>query len=394
MAGSSGTTAFNPGNADLVLAAFRRIGIRSSEIANEHMLSAKMCMNLVQSSWSNMGVNLWRVDLQTVPLVQGVATYGVPTDTVMVLDAYIRLFAMGSPINLSPQFSTTTSSPSITITYPANGLSVGNWVNVVIPVAVGGLIIYGFYLVASVLDSNNFTIDAGENATGTVVSGGIVPEFNTLSSSVVVTVTLSNHGYLSGQSFVIQVSTYVGGITLFGSYTITSVIDANNFTINAASAATSMGAVSENSSLAQLVGQNTSAQPVDRVLNPISRTDYASLPDKIQQGFPTTMWFDRLINPTLTLWEVPDGNGPYELLYYRVSQIQDESPTMGQTPNIPYRFITALVADLAWYLAMEWNPAAEPQRKMDADAQRALAMSEDRERVPLYADPDMSSYFQ
>lgn len=390
---SSNTTSFNPSNADLTLTAFRRVGVRSSAITNEHMVSARMAINLVQAAWSNMGVNLWRVDLQTVPLVQSVATYGVPSDTVMVLDAYIRIFALGSPVNESPAFTTTTSSSSVTVYLPASGLSVGNWVSIVIPVSVGGLIIYGLYQVNSVLDSNHFTIIAASNATGSITAGGLVPLFTTTQGSATVNVLLNNHGYLAGQSFLVQVATTIGGITILGSYTIPSVVDANNFTITASSPATSSQNISENNGQAQITPQNTSAQPVDRILNPISRTDYASLPDKVQQGFPTTMWFDRLINPTLTLWEVPDGNGPYELLYYRVSQLQDESPTMGQTPNIPYRFLDALVSDLAWYLAKEWNPQIEMQRKEDADIARALAMAEDRERVGLYVTPDFSSYY-
>lgn len=390
---SSGLTAFNPSNADIALTAFRRIGIRSSEITNEHMVSARMAVNLVQSSWTNMGVNLWRVDLVSVPLVQGITTYGVPSNTIMMLDAYIRIFPMGSTFNTPPVFWTTATSQSVKITWNANGLSVSNWINVVIPVSVGGLIIYGFYQVTSVLDSNDFTITASSNATGSVSGGGAVPIFTTQQNLQVVNVLLNDHGYLAGQSFVVQVSTTIGSISLYGTYTITSVIDANNFTIQSTYPASSSQTISENSGQAQLVGQNTTADPVDRVLNPISRTDYSSLPDKAQQGFPTTFWFDRLINPTVTLWQVPDGNGPYELLYYRVMQIQDESPTMGQTPDIPYRFITALVSDLAWYLAMEWNPQVEAQRKMDADTQRALAMAEDRERVPLFVDPDFQSYF-
>jgi hypothetical protein len=390
---TSGTVAFSPSNSDITLTAFRRVGIRASAITNEHMVSARMAVNLVQSTWANMGVNLWRVDLQTIPLVQGVTTYNVPADTVMVLDAYIRLFSMGSPVNQAPNFSTVINTPTVTVNLPANGLSVSNYLNIVIPVSVGGLILYGFYQVVSVLDSNNFTITAASNATSTVNNSGAVPVFTTAANSQVVNVHLANHGQLSGQSFVVQVATTLGGITLFGSYTITSIVDANNFTLNAAYQASSIATLAENSGNAQLVGQNTSADPVDRVMNPISRTDYSALPDKFQQGFPTIMWFDRLLQPTLTLWQVPDGNGPYALLYYRVSQIQDAAQTMGQTPDIPYRFLEAMTADLAWFLAKEWNPAIEAQRKADADMARALAMAEDRERVPLYLDPDFSGYF-
>ena len=391
--GFSGTTSFSPSNSDIVLTAFRRIGIRSAEITNEHMVSARMAMNLVQAAWSvRQGPNLWRVDLQTVPLVQGITTYAVPSDTTMVLDAYIRLFSMGDPYNAPPAFTTTASSTTVTVYWPANGLSVPDWINIVIPISVGGIVLYGFYQVTSVVDSNSFTITAANAASSPISFGGDVPVFTTTAASEVVNVTFNNHGYLSGQAFVVQVATTLGGITLYASYTITSVIDANNFTINAAYPASSSTSLAENSAQAQLVGQNTSAQPVDRVLNPISRTDYSALPDKTLQGFPTVMWFDRLINPSLTLWQVPDGNGPYELLYYRVSQLQDANPSMGQTPNVPYRGLEALTCDLAWFLAKEWNPSIEAVRKQDAMEAWAMFASDDRERVPLYLDPDFSSY--
>lgn len=392
---TSGTTAFNPSNADITLTSFRRVGIRASAITNEHMVSARMAMNLVQSVWSVQGgVNLWRVDLQTIPLVQGVTTYNVPADTTMVLDAYIRLFPMGDPVNQTPDFSTVINTPTIIVNLPANGLSVSNYLNIVIPVSVGGLILYGFYQVASVLDSDNFTITAANNATSTVNNTGAVPVFTTSVGSEVVNVQLNNHNFLSGQSFVVQVATTLGGITLFASYTITSIIDSNNFTINSPYPASSIATLAENGGDAQLTGQNTSADPVDRVMNPISRTDYSALPDKYQQGFPTIMWFDRLLLPTLTLWQVPDGNGPYALMYYRVTQIQDAVQTMGQTPDVPYRALECLTAYLAYFLAKEWNPAIEAVRKQDAVEAWALFASDDRERVPLMLTPDFSSFYQ
>lgn len=392
--GLSGTTTFSPSNADIVLTAYRRIGIRAAEVTNEHMISARMALNLLQSSWVNMGVNLFTVDLQTIPLVQAVTTYSVPSDTIMVLDAYIRQFDMGSPYNATPAFTTTLNSTTVKINWPNNGLSVPNWINVIIPVSVGGLIIYGFYQVNSVLDVNNFTILASSAATSSAGPSGAVPVFTTAANSATVSVTLANHGQLAGQPFVVQVATTLGGITLFGTYPITSIIDANHFTITSAYAAGFIATLAENSGHAQLTAQNLTAQPVDRVMNPISRTDYSALPDKLQQGFPTVMWFDRLLSPTLTLWQVPDGNGPYELLYYRSSQIQVENPQTGQMPAIPYRFLEALTSDLSWFLAKEWAPALEAQRKMDADMARSLAMAEDRERVGLFLDPDFSSYYQ
>ena len=52
---------------------------------------------------------------------------------------------------------------------------------------------------------------------------------------------------------------------------------------------------------------STGANPIDRLILPVSRTEYASYANKSQQGFPTVFWFDRLLSPTVTLWPVPNG---------------------------------------------------------------------------------------
>jgi hypothetical protein len=81
---------FNPTGAEFVLAAFGRIQVRPTELTQSHMFNARMALNFVLSEWSNTQPNLWEVDLQTMPLTQGVATYSVPNPTVMILDLYIR----------------------------------------------------------------------------------------------------------------------------------------------------------------------------------------------------------------------------------------------------------------------------------------------------------------
>lgn len=86
---TTGTYDFNPNLGEIVLYAFNLIGVRNTSILQEHMESAKMATNMMLSSWSNKGVNLWKVDLVTKPLVLGQSTYPVDPSTVMILDAYI-----------------------------------------------------------------------------------------------------------------------------------------------------------------------------------------------------------------------------------------------------------------------------------------------------------------
>lgn len=82
---------FQPSLGEIVLNAFSRIQVRPTEITPSHMFQARMSANLILSEFSNRQPNLWEVDLQTMPLTQGVETYSVPAPTVMILDLYLRV---------------------------------------------------------------------------------------------------------------------------------------------------------------------------------------------------------------------------------------------------------------------------------------------------------------
>jgi hypothetical protein len=224
---TSGTYAFNPSLGEIVLYAYQNIGIRPTSVLQEHMESARMAANMMLARFSNQGVNLWAVDLVTVPLIEGQGTYAVDGNTIMVLDAY-----------------TTTGSG------------------------------------------------------------------------------------------------------------------------------------------------------IDRVIMPISRTEYASYPNKAQQGFPTSYWFDRLISPTITLWPVPDGSSATTLKYYRVRQIQDANLQNGENAEIPYRWLECFADGLAYRLARIWSPQMAQMLKAQADESYQIAAMQDVETVPTYISPMLGGYFR
>lgn len=134
--------------------------------------------------------------------------------------------------------------------------------------------------------------------------------------------------------------------------------------------------------------------PTDRIVFPISRSEYAALPNKAAQGFPTQFWYDRQISPTLTLYLTPDGNGPYTLFYYRWRQIQDATVANGVNPEIPNRFLDALVAGLAHRMARIYAPKLELARKMDFQEAWAIAAKQDVENVQLYVAPALMGYYR
>lgn len=87
---TSGTYNFAPSLGEVVLNAYARIGVRRTEILQTHLSDARTEANLLLAKISNLQPNLWTVDQQAVPLLQGSATYSVPAETVMILDVFIR----------------------------------------------------------------------------------------------------------------------------------------------------------------------------------------------------------------------------------------------------------------------------------------------------------------
>ena len=227
---SSGTYTFEPTVGSLVINAYGRIGIRRTEIEVEHLSDAALEANLLLQEWSNRGVNLWEVDLQSVALSAGVATLTLAESTVTVLDAYI------------------------------------------------------------------------ETSSGSATTG--------------------------------------------------------------------------------------------RILFSISRSEYASYPNKLIEGFPTSFWLNRVKPPTLTLWPVPDVSGAYTLKYYRMRAAQDANLANGETIDLPDRFVEAFVAGLAHRLARHYAPNLEAARKTDAQEAWNLAGGADVESVPIYISPQLSSYYR
>lgn len=225
---TSGTFQFYPSTAEIVVAAYRRCQMHRTELVDTHWADALIEFNALQTVINDLGPNLAQVDLQSVALTQGVATYSVPAETITILDMYLRY-----------------SSPAI-----------------------------------------------------------------------------------------------------------------------------------------------------DRYMWPISRTEYDSIPNKAQQGFPNQYWFDRLISPTFTLYFVPDGNGPYTIYYHRFRQIQDATYTGALNPEVPNRAIDALIAGLAHRLARIYKPELEPARKIDAKEAFDIYAKQDTENVPLYIQPAMSGYYR
>lgn len=226
----SGTTNFAPTVGGMTINAFARCGIRRTMLTAEHMADAQDSTNLLLSAWSNLLPELWAVELRTEPLLDGVASYTLSSDMILILDAY-----------------------------------------------------------------RSFT------------SGGVT---------------------------------------------------------------------------------------TDILMVPISRSDYASFPDKTQEGAPSVYWLERLIIPQVKIWQVPPDD-TYTFKYYCVRQLSDANLAGGQNPEIPYRFFEAFAAGLAAKLAQIYAYDRWPALEMAAGKAWTIASQQDEEMgVPLMIAPGISGYWR
>jgi hypothetical protein len=128
----------------------------------------------------------------------------------------------------------------------------------------------------------------------------------------------------------------------------------------------------------------TGVNQTDTALERISVSTYAQQTNKNTQGRPTQIFVQRLPTETrITLWPVPDLTTPYTLLFFRLKGIDGLSSGVGSSvSSVPPRFVPALVAGLAYYVAMKKPEAAQrvAALKQEYEFQFSLAAGEDEER--------------
>jgi hypothetical protein len=160
--------------------------------------------------------------------------------------------------DFAPNFTTTAASSTVKIT-DANIANVTVYDSVLFntPVAIDGLILSGIYPIVSITGVTSYTITAAANAVAGVTGGGAVPTFTTVSGSAIVQVNLAAHGLTVGTGFahqiVFPIATTGNGVTISGSYTVSSVVNANAFNITVQNQANASTTFSMNGGNAELV---------------------------------------------------------------------------------------------------------------------------------------------
>lgn len=151
----------------------------------------------------------------------------------------------------------------------------------------------------------------------------------------------------------------------------------------------------------------------DLSINRISESTYSTIPNKNTTGRPIQVWINRqsgatypdtptniVAHPTINIWPAPNQGTeaqPYfTFVYWRLRRIQDAGGGVS-TPDIPFRFLTCMVAGLAYYLSMKL-PNIDMQRalalKQEYEQQFQLAAEEDREKANIRFVPRSMSYYR
>ena len=99
--------------------------------------------------------------------------------------------------------------------------------------------------------------------------------------------------------------------------------------------------------------------------------------------------------PSVNVWPTPNAPGDqYTLVYWRMRRIQDAGDGVN-TEDIPFRFLNAMVAGLAYYLSIKLQGVDQARilgLKADYDQQFQLAADEDREKASIRFVPRNMSY--
>lgn len=140
-------------------------------------------------------------------------------------------FARGTHYLTSGSFlSTTTGSSVVTVTDPGHSASAGDTIMLPMPYSIASANVYfpaGSYTIASVIDSNTYTINLplGQVAAQTT-SGGAQPQYQIAAGSSVVRAFVTAFGPVQvGDTYTVHLATVFpgGNVTLVGPYTVTGV---------------------------------------------------------------------------------------------------------------------------------------------------------------------------
>lgn len=140
----------------------------------------------------------------------------------------------------------------------------------------------------------------------------------------------------------------------------------------------------------------TSGPNVSRLnMTRVSVSTHATRTNPNILGRPTEVWYNRQQPaPIANIWPLPDATGSYVLYYYVLRRIEDAG-AYTNTADLPFRFLPAFIAGLAYMLAQK---SRQDDKQLIADLKADYAevweraAQEDREKASLMIVPRGDAY--
>ena len=127
----------------------------------------------------------------------------------------------------------------------------------------------------------------------------------------------------------------------------------------------------------------------------VSISTQATRTNPLTTGRPVEVYYNRGVDGvTAHIWPVPNSTYVYTLVYWVLRRIQDAG-AYTNTGDLPFRFLPAFIAGLAFYIAQK-KRSDDPNliARLEADYEKTWlrAAEEDREKATLKQVPRPSSY--
>jgi hypothetical protein len=136
-----------------------------------------------------------------------------------------------------------------------------------------------------------------------------------------------------------------------------------------------------------VIRQNPGSQynQTDLVIPRIALPTYAAIPNKLATGRPVQVYVNRQApTPQINIWPTPNQSG-YYFHYWYLRRIDDTGQPGSNTVEMPFRFVPAIIAGLAYYVALKSPEAMDriQMLKQMYDEAWDQAAREDRDKSPV-----------
>lgn len=132
---------------------------------------------------------------------------------------------------------------------------------------------------------------------------------------------------------------------------------------------------------------------IDRIMQPMSRTQYDQFSNKLQPGIPTQFWFEKVIPPQVTIYQMAlQGYPTYQMSGHLMVRLQDSSVGGGSSADIDILGLDALCARLAKRLSVKFAPAKYEILKGEAQEAMTLFTETNREDSNITILPEFNYY--